>query len=115
MPNYTYLCETCCKKFEIFTSIKEYNPRPKCVFCKSKKTNRSYSDDLTRSSAFVRKSDDELKTVGDLANRNRDKMSNDQKIELYQKHNNYKENSSQKPLPQGMSRIKSSKTKNRWY
>lgn len=85
-----------------------------CVQCKSSDTYRSYSDDLSNAICSVRKHSSELKTVGDLANRNRDNMSDDQKIELYSKHNSYKDNSDSKPLPKGMKRIKKSKTKNKW-
>lgn len=115
MPTYSYICEKCQCIFEQFYYIKDYIEQPKCSHCGCKKTHRSYQDDLARSSGFVKKSDDELKTVGDLANRNRDRLSNDQKIELHHKHNKYKEQSSSKVLPQGMSRMKTNKTKNRWY
>ena len=60
-------------------------------------------------STSVRKSDTELKTIGDLANRNRDKMSEDHKNDLYHKHNEYKESGQEDPLPQGMNRLKKQK------
>jgi len=42
-----------------------------------------------------------------LALRNSERMSEDQKIALYQKHNSYKENKEESSsLPSGMSRIK---------
>jgi putative FmdB family regulatory protein len=104
MPTYTYLCDNCSKKFELFFNIKDYNASPLCVFCKSNSTSRSYIDDVSSVQGSIIKSDNDLKTVGDLANRNRDRMSNDQKSELYTKHNSYKEQST-KPLPKGMSRI----------
>lgn len=111
MPTYTYLCDSCSKKFELFFSIRDYLPSPCCTFCKSKSTNRSYIDDISSVQGSVIKSDSDLKTVGDLANRNRDRMSNDQKSELYTKHNSYKEQNT-KPLPKGMNRIpKPPKTK----
>jgi hypothetical protein len=62
----------------------------------------------------VKKSDSELKTIGDLANRNRDKISDDHKSYLDQKHNAYKEELSTKQLPQGMSRMQKPKTKIKW-
>jgi hypothetical protein len=53
---------------------------------------------------LVKKADSELKTIGDLANRNADRMSEDQKRSLYMKHNDYKEHKIEtKPLPKGMS------------
>ena len=62
----------------------------------------------------VKKSDDQLKTLGDLANRNRDKLSEDQKVELYSKHNSYKDEPvNEKPLPKGLSRLKK-QPKTKW-
>jgi superfamily II RNA helicase len=57
-------------------------------------------------STSIRKSDSELKTIGDLANRNRDRMSDDQKQTLTQKHNLYKNKEEKKQLPSGMTRLK---------
>lgn len=114
MPTYTYYCDDCKKRFECFFYIKDYNPSPKCLLCKSKKTSRSYIDDITTIASSVKKSDSELKTLGDLANRNRDRLSNDQKNNLFQKHNAYKETESTKELPKGMSRIKKPKQKIKW-
>jgi hypothetical protein len=62
--------------------------------------------DVATQSTSVRKSDSELKTIGDLANRNRDRLSDDEKITLHKKHNSYKDQESHKELPKGMSRIK---------
>lgn len=114
MPTYTYGCDSCKCKFELFSTFSNYTEQPVCSKCGSKKTFRSYVDDALNSISFVKKGDGELKTIGDLANRNRDRLSNDQKAELFEKHNNYKEQAD-KPLPQGMSRIKKSKIKNKWY
>lgn len=105
MPNYTYYCEFCQKKFEMFFYISDYKSSPICSFCSNPKTCRSYQDDIGSIQGSIIKHDSELKTVGDLANRNRDRISEDKKIELYNKHNLYKE-SSNKILPKGMSRIK---------
>lgn len=105
MPTYSYFCDKCNNSFELFFYIKDYNEHPKCINCGHKDTNRDYRD-LTTLNTSVRKADYELKTLGDLANRNRDKLSNDEKTHLYQKHNDYKEQPSTKALPSGMSRIK---------
>jgi predicted nucleic acid-binding Zn ribbon protein len=105
MPEYTYFCEKCKKKFSIICSISNYQEEYKCEKC-GVKCNRSYQDDILTCNTSIKKSDSELKTIGDLANRNRDKLSDDQKMSLYQKHNSYKEEQSQKALPKGMSRIK---------
>jgi len=106
MPNYTYGCDSCGQNFELFAYIKDYNPTPSCPNCK-RKSHRLYHIDVLTQSASDKKSDSELKTIGDLALRNSERMSEDQKISLYQKHNSYKENKEEsKPLPSGMSRIK---------
>lgn len=114
MPTYTYCCSKCEHKFELFFSYAEYQSSPLCIKCQSSDTQRSYSDDLSNAICSVRKHSSELKTIGDLANRNRDNMSDDQKIELYSKHNSYKDASTHKALPKGMKRIKKPKTKNKW-
>lgn len=106
MPTYTYQCDDCNKEFEIFFYIKDYKSSPICLNCNSQNTNRSYIKDVITQIASVKKGDNELKTLGDLAKRNSDRMSNDQKIDLYKKHNAYKENKIEEaPLPAGMSRI----------
>lgn len=107
MPNYTYICNLCNTEFELFFYIKDYNPNPKCVKCKSDKTNRQYCVDVATQSTSVKKSDSELKTIGDLANRNSERMSDDEKQALHIKHNAYKDNKEENnPLPNGMTRIK---------
>lgn len=114
MPTYSYQCENCSEIFELFSYIKDYNPTPKCSKCGKNNTVRMYTLDIATQSCSVKKHDTELKTIGDLANRNRDKLSDDQKIELYNKHNSYKHDSPQTTLPKGMSRIKKPKTKKKW-
>lgn len=110
MPSYTYICNNCSKKFELFSTIANYSEQPACLFCNSHSTSRSYEDDLITLFSSIKKSDSELKTVGDLANRNRDKLSNDEKQNLYQKHNAYKDDTTEsKPLPKGMTRLKKEK------
>lgn len=106
MPTYTYHCSRCCKKFELFFHITDYIDCPSCVFCSSQKTERSYHDDICSVASSIKKHDSELRTIGDLANRNRDRLSDDHKQYLAHKHNEYKQTESNKPLPKGMSRIK---------
>lgn len=113
MPTYSYFCEKCKIKFELFFYIKDYIDQPNCPECDSNETQRNYVDDVLTQNASVKKSDSELKTLGDLANRNRDKLSEDEKISLYKKHNDYKDNKPDKPLPKGMSRIKK-QPKTKW-
>lgn len=105
MPNYSYGCDNCNIIFELFFHIKDYNDSPKCLEC-GKKSHRLYSLDVLTQSASVKKSDSELKTIGDLAKRNADRLSEDEKTYLHHKHNSYKETKSQKELPRGMSRMK---------
>lgn len=105
MPEYTYHCEHCDIKFSLVSSIANYKDNTKCEKC-GKISYRSYEDDLLTLNASVKKGDSELKTIGDLALRNTERMSEDQKQHLYAKHNSYKEIPSQKELPQGMSRVK---------
>jgi hypothetical protein len=47
-----------------------------------------------------------LKTIGDLALRNAEKMSDDEKMSLHKKHNSYRDEQIEKDLPSGMGRIK---------
>lgn len=106
MPTYSFICNSCKKDFEIFFYIKDYKENAGCKYCKSTNTIRNYIKDVSTQSSSVKKSDSELKTLGDLAKRNSDRMSNDHKTYLYNKHNSYKENSPQTELPKGMSRLK---------
>jgi putative FmdB family regulatory protein len=106
MPTYSYNCDNCEYVFELFFYIKDYIENPVCTKCNSKKTSRRYIDDVITQSTTIKKSDSELKTIGDLAQRNSDKMSEDEKIHLYKKHNQYRFEDNNNPLPDGMSRIK---------
>lgn len=104
MPLYTFQCCSCQHIFEILVSYSEYEKiKPICSKCKSKNIGRLYSQDLQNIVGSVIKSDSDLK-LGDLANRNRDRMSDDHKRHLYNKHNSYKNHNAE--LPSGMSRIK---------
>jgi putative FmdB family regulatory protein len=108
MPTYTYQCSKCENVFELFSSIAEYRDTVKCTECK-RKAHRMYVQDLLTLNGSVRKGDDELKTIGDLAMRNTERMSADQKAELHAKNNAYKETPSTNPLPKGMTRMKKTK------
>lgn len=114
MPVYSYKCNHCDHNFELFFPIKDYEKSPKCPMCDSIQTDRQYMLDVSTISSCVKKSDTELKTIGDLANRNRDRMSDDEKSALYDRHNSYKEAESEKQLPTGMSRIKKKGKKTNW-
>jgi len=116
MPEYTFICNCCDDGFEIFATIGEYDKLVKkkkiiCPNCKSDEVSRDYQGDWSTISGSVKKSDNELKTIGDLANRNRDRMSNDEKVALHKKHNDYRESEPTRPLPNGMTRIDTKKRK----
>lgn len=104
MPTYTFVCCKCQYKFELFMTFDNYTDDQKCEKCKAK-ADRSYADDLSNATGFVRLSDSEIKTLGHLAHRNSEKMSADQKQALYAKHNAYKEEKNGGELPTGMSRM----------
>jgi len=106
MPTYTYECLSCGSSFELFFYIKDYQNQPNCTTCGKNTTNRCYVSDILTQATSIKKTDSELKTIGDLAKRNTDRLSEDEKIHLYRKHNAYKDETSQKELPSGMSRIK---------
>lgn len=115
MPNYSYYCNNCKKDFELFFSIQNYIEQPQCCYCQSKKTFRNYMLDVSTQSSSVKKSDSELKTIGDLALRNTERMSQDQKTELHIKHNSYKDSKTEtKPLPKGMKYTDKPKFKYKW-
>lgn len=111
MPEYTFICDCCDDAFSIFARWSELDDlvvkkKVVCPNCRSNTVSRDYVGDCSTISGSVKKSDNELKTIGDLANRNRDRFSSDKIESLNKKHNSYKEEVSDKPLPKGMSRIK---------
>jgi hypothetical protein len=75
-------------------------------------SHRLYIEDVATQNLSVKKGDSELKTIGDLAQRNTERMSEDHKHYLQQKHNDYKINKEDTPLPKNMYRpTKTKKTK----
>lgn len=113
MPTYSYYCEHCECIFEHFFRMSEYHEQIECDICRHT-ISRCYQEDIPSVGASVKKADSELKTLGDLANRNRDRMSEDHKAALYKKHNSYKETEPTKELPKGMSRMSKPKFKTKW-
>lgn len=105
MPSYSYFCSKCNIVFEKFFYIRDYEEISGCDKC-DERCSRHYETDILSQSASVKKADSELKTIGDLANRNRDRMSEDQKVSLDKRHNEYKDQELAKELPKGMSRMK---------
>ena len=98
---------------EVFCSISEYKDTISCSKC-HESIGRNYDIDMLTINGTVKKSDSELKTVGDLARRNSDRMSDDEKVHLHQKHNSYKDKKDQTELPKGMTRMKK-QPKIKWY
>lgn len=104
MPEYSYFCEKCKQPFSVVCSISNYKEKCDCDLC-GNLCSRDY-EDLKTLNASVKLSDSEIKTVGHLAQRNTEKMSRDQRAELYVKHNEYKYDKPEQALPKGMTRIK---------
>jgi putative FmdB family regulatory protein len=109
MPTYTFSCNKCNKTFEIYVTISQYSQLKivECEHCNSNDTERLVAEDVKTINSSVKKSDSELKTIGDLADRNRDSMTKDHMQTLYNKHNAYKE--TETPLPEGTKRLKKTK------
>jgi hypothetical protein len=109
---YSFICDTenggCGHSFEISCFISEYDAATKelrCSKCNQKAgIRRDYFADKFSSS--IKLSDDQI-TVGHLAHRNTEKMSEEQKAKLHYEHNKYRfENPQEKELPNGMVRRK---------
>jgi putative FmdB family regulatory protein len=80
MPTYEYECDKCGYRFEIRQSIHD-EPLLRCEKCDTHNLYRIISGGLYSS---IKKSDDEIK-LGHLADRNRDRFSNDKKEYLLEK------------------------------
>lgn len=114
MPEYTYYCEKCHHKFSVVCTIRDYTENAECDKCHIKKTYRLYREDLASLNTSVKLSDSEVKTLGHLANRNAEKLSDDQKEHLTKKHNSYKDNDLEIKLPSGMTKMNKPKSKPKW-
>jgi len=109
MPEYTFQCDEeyggCGHTFTKYMSIQNYTDKQTCPTCSKRKTiRRKLCDDLLSINAGIKKSDDEV-TVGHLASRNTERMSDDEKSHLTHKHNEYRYTKPEHDLPDGMSRI----------
>jgi hypothetical protein len=108
MPLYSYECNKntggCGHQFQLVSSMDNYNPSPPCSFCKRTEfVCRDLLADLPTTN--VKKSDNEI-TLGHLADRNTERMSEEHKQELTKKHNAYKYEEPTKILPKGMTRLR---------
>jgi putative FmdB family regulatory protein len=102
MPTYDYNCPDC-GHFEDVCSMAAYTGKAICPICHKETEEREFTVPL---SGFVKLSDNELKTLGHLAHRNAERMSQDEKDALHRKHNAYKYETPPKDLPKGMTRMK---------
>lgn len=111
MARYTYLCDKedggCNHSFEISCTIAEYQEkhvdrRHTCPKCRKRKPVRR--DFMTDTLSYI--GDATPKTLGGQCDKNSRKISVDEKHHLTTKHNEYKEVTPLRELPDGMSRIK---------
>jgi len=110
MPVYSYVCPTH-QVFEVVTSIKNYKPVVKCPQC-SKKCQRDIVGDAE---TLVHGGDSTPKTLGSLADKQTSNMGDEQKRELWKKHNAYRyEGEPSKELPAGMERIQRPEEREYW-
>lgn len=104
MPSYTYKCpnKSCeIDNFVVVSSVSAYKDTLKCPHC-GKKSNRDLMSDIE---TVIDGGDGSPKTVGAWADKQGEKLSEDQKDTLYMQHNAYKFEESKKELPAGMERM----------
>lgn len=87
MPAYDFICQDCEHTFELVMSMSAYCLPSCCPKCNKQSVARVYTEPTTN----IIRGDHQI-TVGELAERNRDRYSDDQKIALHKKHNEYREN-----------------------
>jgi hypothetical protein len=102
MPEYTFQCEKCDSVFAIHCSINDYDnvvQSLKCTECKSKKVHREYVSDNIHGHV------NEVKTLGQLAEKNMKKYGSELVTKMRQEHQTKREEG-MKQLPSGMKRIR---------
>ena len=113
MPTYSFKCFPedggCGHEFEVVMSPSTYTSEQSCPLCRKKScVYRNYVEDGVE--AQVRLSDSEIKTVGHLAGRNTEKMTDEQRERLEDKSRSHlKQRSQTGKLPPGMKRFDSTK------
>ena len=85
MPTYTYNCKDCQNHFHVVENMADHKESHPCPLCKSTNIGRDYKADNMAAvgSASI------PKTLGFLADKNSDKMSEDEKNHLTEKHTEY--------------------------
>jgi hypothetical protein len=111
MPTYTYNCpeETggCGHQYEVFILMSEYNPQlpPVCPGCKTRThVRRNFKVDISSTSSHI-----QTQTLGSLAEKNTNSMSEDARLAQWRKDNAYKfddpPNEPKMKLPRGAKRL----------
>ena len=109
MPNYTFECvqenDGCGCIFEIYCTLNQYSSKfPVCPQChQSAYVQRNFLEDLPHSH-------EAHKTVGSLVDKNTKNLSDEAKLNLWKKHNEYRFVQARQPLPKDMIRMKKSIT-----
>lgn len=103
MPSYTFKCDNCEYELDLICSMKEYDEETadlSCPECKSSDFYRDYFSDCVVTA--VR----EVKTLGQLAERNAKKYGKEKCQKMMEDFKTKKEPSN-KPLPEGITRVSS--------
>lgn len=101
MPTYSFLCEDCTNAFEINCFISDYDGVVKgmeCPSCSSKNVYRDYSTDKVSGQIKVQ-------TLGMMAQKNSERMTDEQKAALNFEHKKYLYEEGNE-LPAGMKRAR---------
>jgi len=113
MPDYTFECEKCSEQIVLFFTMSEYENKSKkikCPLCKGK-VIRNFLEDSVK--GFVSSSISDCKTIGQYAEKQTAKYSQQQVEDIVENFKTKKTGGMQE-LPTGMSRIKPSKGKTKW-
>lgn len=112
MPTYTYTClegqKGCGYTFEIYIPIAKYDPNvfPECPNCNKKNAvKRNFQKDISTTSSHIK-----TQTLGSLAEKNTNSMSEEARLAQWRKDNAYKfENPPGEPemkLPKGAKHLR---------